>query len=119
MKRTLFTLVMLVTFCSACSNTEAQKKLYSAESLLQTKPDSCLAIMESIVPSYLKTKEERARYALLMSAALDKNYIDVASDSLIRVAVDYYSVRNDQRRRMMANYYHGLILNMLPEIVWP
>ena len=111
MKHTLFTLAMLVTFCSACSNTESQKKLYSAESLLQTKPDSCLAIMESIVPSYLKTKEERARYALLMSAALDKNYIDVASDSLIRVAVDYYSVRNDQRRRMMANYYHGLILN--------
>jgi tetratricopeptide (TPR) repeat protein len=66
--------------------------------------------MESIMPSDLKTKEERARYALLMSAALDKNYIDVASDSLIKVAVDYYSVRNDQQRRMMAHYYQGLFL---------
>ena len=83
----------------------------SAESLLQPQPDSCLTIMESIVPSGLKTKGEKARYALLMSAAKDKNYIDVASDSLIRIAVDYYSVRKDRLHRMMANYYQGLALN--------
>lgn len=111
MKRTLFTLVMLVTFCSACSNTEIRKKLDLAETLLQPQPDSCLTIMESIVPSGLKTKGEKARYALLMSAAKDKNYIDVASDSLIRIAVDYYSVRKDRLHRMMANYYQGLALN--------
>jgi len=89
MKHALFTLVMLVTFCSACCNTEIRKKLDLAESMLQYQPDSCLTIMESIVPSGLKTKEEKARYALLMSAALDKNYIDVASDSLIRVDIFY------------------------------
>ena len=35
----------------------------------------------------------------------------MTSDSLIKVAVDYYSFRDDQRRRMMSNYYHGLVLN--------
>lgn len=98
---------------SAGCNSVIRKKLDSAESQLQPQPDSCLTIMESIVPSDLKTKEEKARYALLMSAALDKNYIDVASDSLIKVAVDYYSVRNDQRYRMMSHYYQGLALNNL------
>ena len=110
MKRTLFTSIILVTLVSACCKTEICKTLDSAESVLQSNPDSCLAIMESIVPSSLETKEERARYALLMSAALDKNYIDVSSDSLIKVAVDYYSIRNDQCRRMQAHYYQGLIL---------
>ena len=111
MKRVIFLSIFWGILFSSCCNLETKKKLDSAESLLQPNPDSSLAIMESIAPNVLKTKEEKARYALLMSAALDKNYIDVASDSLIRVAVDYYSVRNDQRRRMMANYYHGLILN--------
>lgn len=102
---------MLYALISTGCNSVIRKKLDSAESLLQAQPDSCLAIMESIAPNDLKTKEERARYALLMSAALDKNYIAVDSDSLIKVAVDYYSSRNDQRRRMMANYYQGLALD--------
>ena len=109
MKRVIFLSIFLGILFSSCCNLETKKKLDDAESLLQNKPDSCLSIMRTINITDLKTNEECARYALLMSAALDKNYIDVASDSLIRVAVDYYSVRNDQRRRMMANYYHGLI----------
>lgn len=80
MRRILFFSVILIAFASSCSNTEIRKKMDSAESLLQPQPDSCLTIMESIVPSGLKTKGEKARYALLMSAAKDKNYIDVASD---------------------------------------
>ncbi len=111
MRRIYFFSVILIAFASSCSNTEIRKKLDSAESLLQPQPDSCLAIMESIVPNDLKTKEERARYALLMSAALDKNYIAVDSDTLIKVAADYYSIRNDQCRRMMAHYYQGLALS--------
>ena len=111
MKRVIFLSIFLGILFSSCCNLETKKKLDSAESLLQPNPDSCLTIMESIAPNDLKTKEEKARYALLMSAALDKNYIDVASDSLIKVAVDYYSIRNDQRRRMMAHYYQGLTLN--------
>ena len=111
MKRVIFLSIFWGILFSSCCNLETKKKLDSAESLLQPNPDSCLTIMKSIAPNDLKTKEEKARYALLMSAALDKNYIDVASDSLIKVAVDYYSIRNDQRRRMMAHYYQGLTLN--------
>ena len=111
MRRLLLSSIILITLASSCCRTEIQNKLDSAESLLQPQPDSCLTIMESIVPSGLKTKGEKARYALLMSAAKDKNYIDVASDSLIRIAVDYYSVRKDRLHRMMANYYQGLALN--------
>jgi len=110
MKRVIFLSIFLGILFSSCCNLETKKKLDSAESLLQPSPDSCLAIMESIAPNEPKTKEEKARYALLMSAALDKNYVDVSSDSLIKVAVDYYSIRNDQHRRMMAHYYQGLFL---------
>ena len=115
MRRIFFFSVILIAFASSCSNTEIRKKLDSAESLLQPQPDSCLTIMESIVPSGLKTKEEKARYALLMSTALDKNYFEVSSDSLIKIAVDYYSSRNAQQHRMMSHYYQGLALNNVGE----
>lgn len=49
-----------------------------------------------------------ARYALLKSAVLDKNYIDVTSDSLSSLAVDYYYGRNN-RDEMLAWYYHALV----------
>ena len=111
MKQVIFLSIIFAILFSSCCNLETKKKLDAAESLLQHKPDSCLSIMRTINITDLKTNEECARYALLMSAALDKNYIDVASDSLIKVAVNYYSIRNDQRSRMMAYYYHGLILN--------
>ena len=111
MKRTLFISILLVTTVSACCNLRTKKIMDSAESLLQTKPDSCLTILEAIVPNDLRTREEKARFALLMSAALDKNYIDVVSDTLIKIAADYYSVRKDRHHRMMAYYYQGLILD--------
>jgi len=66
--------------------------------------------MNGIEPASLKSRRDKAYYALLMSAALDKNYIDIASDSLTRQAVDYYSTRRNKRYRMLAWYYHGLVL---------
>ena len=111
MKNALFISALLAVLVSSCFSSGIKKKLDIAESLLQPRPDSCLAIMESIDGNDLRTREEKARYALLMSAALDKNYVEVTSDSLIRIAVDYYSNRKDQQRRMMAYYYLGLVLD--------
>ena len=41
---------------------------------------------------------------------MDKNHIDVSSDSLIKKAVDYYSDYNDLYHKMLAWYYYGIIL---------
>lgn len=65
--------------------------------------------MESIAPDDLKTREEKARFTLLKTAALNKNNVEISDDSLISIAVDYYSNRKDPRHRMMAHYYHGLV----------
>lgn len=111
MKRTLLISTICITALSSCFRSSLEKKLDTAEALLQIRPDSSLVILESVDREALISREEKAHYALLMSAALDKNYIDVTSDSLIKEAVDYYSIHNDQRHRMMAHYYQGLFLN--------
>lgn len=108
MKKTFITLLFLFLVFSCKSG--VQVTLDKAEALLDQKPDSALIILQGTQQNNLRTIQEDARYALLMSKALDKNYIDVRSDSLIIRAVDYYSGRCDVYYKMLAYYYHGIVL---------
>lgn len=109
MKNAFLLPLILLTVVLSCRS-EVSNKLNRAETLLHQHPDSALSLLESIPHDNLSSKELDARYALLKSAALDKNYIDIASDSLTHKAVDYYSGRKDKKYEMLAWYYHALIL---------
>jgi hypothetical protein len=84
-------------------------KLLQAEALMNEYPDSALNLLKGIAQPELQTQEHRARYALLYSQALDKNYIDLTNDSLINIAVDYYKDRDDVRAKFLSYYYQGRI----------
>lgn len=106
LKTLLFVLLFLLTSCYGGSGL---RQLRDIESILQENPDSALTMLQELDKSTIRSSKETAYYALLTSAALDKNYIDVSSDTLINKAVKYYSIRNDIRHRMMAYYYQGLV----------
>ena len=108
MKRPILFISILLTVFSCQSG--IHKTLNQADALLQQKPDSALVLLQSINSSRLKSKQSKAHYALLMSAALDKNYIDISSDSLINRALKYYSQSKDRYHRMMSYYYQGIVL---------
>ena len=105
----LLTLLFIAVSIISCTPKRVLVQLDAAEALLHEAPDSSLYILQRINPSEIKTKEGNARYALLLSAALDKNYIDVSSDSIIRIATDYYANSQNIRRRMMSYYYLGQV----------
>lgn len=92
----------------ACTESEVEKQLLDVESYIMERPDSALAVLESIDRNLLKTEEDRAHHALLHAMALDKNFIDVADDSLARIAVDYYSEHGPDRYHARSLYYLGL-----------
>lgn len=108
MKRLSIALWFLLV-CISCK-TGVYANLDYAESILHEKPDSALLALKAIETSQLKTREAKARYALLLSAAYDKNYIDIKSDTLISVATSYYSEHGTPRYRMLAWYYDGVVL---------
>ena len=87
----------------------ATVELDKLEKEISCKPDSVLAILNDINPQELRGRESKARYALLLSQALDKNGMDIKSDSLISPAVRYYSRRGTPDRRLRMNYYRGRI----------
>lgn len=113
MKRSiiLLSIAALSLLGTAACQTNKDRDLNYAISLLNTKPDSCLFILETIKNEDLTGARNKARHSLYLSAALDKNYIDIASDSIIRYAVRYYSQRGLLTEQMLTWYYYGLILN--------
>lgn len=107
--RSLMILVIVfVPFFFSCSE-RLSKTMDAAESCMTDSPDSALALLETINGGEIGLKSNRARYALLYSQALDKNYIDLTDDSLINVAVDYYYNRNNVRYKFLSLYYSGRI----------
>lgn len=99
----LFGICLLFCFVN-CISTEERKQLRIIETILNEYPDSALYLLKKM--DYRTMNEEtKARYSLLKSIALDKSYIDVASDSVINVAVDYYLENGNDHDKMLALYY--------------
>jgi len=80
-----------------CSCTQVPNELNSADSLMESSPDSALRILKHINPLKLYTTSSKAWYALLMSQALDRNDIKLESDSIIKTATDYYTTKEPER----------------------
>jgi tetratricopeptide (TPR) repeat protein len=80
-----------------------------AEEFINTKPDSALAILEGIPTSYIKGGKTSARYALLKSMALDKNYMDTTTFDILQPAIDYYIKHGSPDEKLRTYYYQGRI----------
>ncbi|MBP3671480.1 MAG: hypothetical protein J6J06_05910, partial [Bacteroidaceae bacterium] len=101
-------LVVLLLVVACGSDKHQLALLDSAETVMTTAPDTALALLDSIDSDRL-SRADNARYALLRSQALDKNYIDVTNDSLINIAVKYYQKHRNPRYEMLAHYYNGRV----------
>lgn len=98
---------ILLIFLFSCTSRKESPLLLHADSLMTDYPDSALIMLESIpFPQKLSTGD-RALYALLLTQARHKNFIDLDDDSLIKVAVDYYGDKTKCLRAAQAHYYYG------------
>lgn len=104
-------LLLILLLSSGCGGTrQIEHELYVASRLLRIEPDSSLRIIENIDPDRILRRSTRAKYALLYSAALDKNYVDTDDDSLIRIAYRYYDNRIcSDSVKFLINYHYGRI----------
>lgn len=90
MKR-LFILCLAVVFLAVFSGCDGRKEietqLNEIDMMLEECPDSALMKIEAMDIDALPNTKLRARHALLHSIALDKNYIDLKTESIIAPAV--------------------------------
>lgn len=95
---------------SCVHDSGAGRLLDEAEIQLETHPDSAFVALDSLDRRHLNTQELRARHALLYSIALEKCGIAMTNDSIINIAVDYYSKANDAENSENAALWRERIL---------
>lgn len=96
-------LALPLTGCQKGKGTAAT--LMEAEALMYTLPDSALQILEAIPQPELLTGQIQADYALLLTQARSRCRITATSDSLIRIATDYYRHSDDNARKAASQLY--------------
>lgn len=112
MDRILLFIVLAAAVVSCGKNSSCSRvgtTLKGIESYIHERPDSALAVLESIDPAKLRTPKLRAKYSLWYTAALDKNYIDTTDLEVIRPAYEYYSKHGAPVDKMRACFYMGRI----------
>ena len=98
--------ILLITIVMGCSRS-VDKRLVLADTLMWTRPDSSLTILESINRDSLQGEENLAYYALLLTQAQFRCNIPLTTDTLITKAVDYYSDNHNREHYTRALLYKG------------
>lgn len=113
MRRTYIILWLLVLALVAlsCRDDGSQEALLrTADSLLESHPDSALALLRRDSSQFSRSgKSVRMWYVLSRTEAEDKCYVTHVSDSAIRAAAEYYDASGSGRRRVRAHYLLGRV----------
>jgi len=105
-------LVAAVTGCNRVPHYDS--RLTAADSLMQTRPDSALALVEAVSPGSLSSEGDRAYHDLLLTQARYRCYVVATSDSAINRALGYYSNHSNEREKLTRAYiYKGAVMEEL------
>lgn len=103
-------ILSMVLCMVACSHHSTHwETLMQVEAYIESQPDSALAALQRIDAQELSGNEEKAKYALLLSMAMDKNYIDRTDFEVLQPAIDYYEDNGSATDKLRTYYYQGRI----------
>lgn len=105
----LLPILFALCFFSCQRHSDNWEKICDIENYIESRPDSALTVLEAIDVETLSSNEERAKYALYMSMALDKNYIDKTDFEVLQPAIDYYEDHGSATDKLRTFYYQGRI----------
>ncbi len=104
MKKLFSTLIFCVLVLSSCQTRSEVSQIWT---YIQERPDSALAVLNGMDASAFHGRT-LAEYRLLKAMALDKNYVNVASDSLAMPAYQFFRKHGPRKKEMMSLYYLAL-----------
>lgn len=107
----LLAIVVALWLLPSCRPAYGNEQMQAAEEIMESSPDSAYDILKGIDSTRLESESQRARYALLMSIALDKNYIDTTGFAVLQPAIDYYLENGTADEKLKTYYYQGVIFS--------
>ena len=110
--RIAFFFILSFLAVSCHRDTDALNMTFSkVEKCMDLCPDSALNLLKGIPEPEKLWGESQATYALLMTQAMDKNYMKFSSDSLIALALNYYTkTQTSPVMYAKALFYHGRVM---------
>ena len=105
----LLFVLFLVSCTDGRSEGQVARLLRQAEMCMEECSDSALVYLHQIPDPEKLTGENQADYCLLLTQAMDKNDFPLSSDSLIQIAVGYYSNKGDAECKAKALFYKGRV----------
>ena len=109
MKRYIIILIVFLFLASCTKHSEHWETLAQVESYIEERPDSALVVLQAIETDELVGDEEQAKHALLLSMAMDKNYIDRTDFEVLQPAIDYYEDNGTATDKLRTYFYQGRI----------
>ena len=109
-------LLILSLWVISCQTTpdSVVQTLSLVEKCMEVAPDSALNLLKRIPNPEALHGKAQADYSLLMTQAMDKNYIKPESDSLIAIAVGYYGSHDENWiAKGKAFFYYGRVMTEL------
>ncbi len=93
----LWLTVLLMVACER-SHPQVEAVLRQADALMEAHPDSAFSLLDSLHYRLPMSRQETARYALLLAKATNKTYRPlVPCDSLLDIALNYYKKNSPDR----------------------
>lgn len=105
----IYLIGIILCIASCTRHSQEWETLQEVETYIETYADSALVTLQNIRPESLANKEEKAKHALLLSMAMDKNYIDRTDFDVLQPAIDYYRNHGTATDKLRTFYYEGRI----------
>lgn len=109
MRKYIIALAVVLSFMACNRHSEHWEALCQVETFIEEQPDSALVVLQGIDAGDLSSAEERAKHALMLSMALDKNYIDKTDFEVLQPAIDYYEDNGSATDKLRTRFYQGRI----------
>ena len=116
MRRLVYVILSILLALAGCRQGGVDSaRLVELDSLIAVAPDSAAALLAAYPDDSLRTDDDRAYHALLLTQAKYKAYIPATSDSLINLAVQHYVTegRGDYDRHIRTLIYKGCVMTEL------
>lgn len=97
----------------SCQQKSEISPLESGERYMWSAPDSAYRILQSIPNPECLPETDRSHYALLLTQAMYRSNRPIPSDSLINIAVHYYSQQANAHQKASAYLYRGYVVENL------
>ena len=109
MNQYIITIILALCLASCSQHSKHWETLTQIETFVEENPDSALSVLQGIEVDDLSGSEEKAKHALLLLMALDKNDVAETDFEILHPAIDYYKNNGTTTEQMLTLFYQGQI----------